>query len=302
MNLPLSIRPLVFAVFVCCALGIECYAATTNTFSAPPIPALPEARSPVDSFRALLVMPTSDRNALLATRTAEARERILAKISEYQALTPDERELRLKATELRWYLKPLMSAPATNRTAQLRFIPENFREMIAARLEQWDKISPAIQRLILTNEHGANLVTVGRNTPTAPPLPTEKIRSALQKRLEKLFELTDTEKEKVLATLSEVERKQMERTLESFDALPPVQRRQCIVSFSKFAEMNATERAEFLKNAQRWSEMPAAERQSWRELVSTAQKMPPLPPIVVRPPPLPSNPNRPHLAPTTNGG
>jgi len=114
--------------------------------------------------------------------------------------------------------------------------------------------------------------------------------------------LTPSEKEKVLATLSDAERRQMEKTLESFGKLSPMQRRQCVTSFTKFAGMSPDERQEFLKSAQRWSAMSPAERQSWRELVSAAPKMPPFPQITIRHPPLPANPHKQPAAVTTNGG
>ena len=76
-------------------------------------------KSPVDSFRALLVMPTAERHQFVATRNTNTQERLVEKIREYQALTPEERELRLTATELRWYLLPLMSArPPTGRATR----------------------------------------------------------------------------------------------------------------------------------------------------------------------------------------
>ena len=73
--------------------------ANTNVQSTPPpVPPVPTMKSPVDSFRTLLVMPAADRKAHLATRTAEVQQKIVDKIREYQALTPEERELRLKIT------------------------------------------------------------------------------------------------------------------------------------------------------------------------------------------------------------
>ena len=78
-------------------------AAATNV---PPLP--PVVLSPVEFFRQLLAMLPAERNSSLTNRTPEARARILAKVREYQALDPDERELRLRATELRWYLLPLL--------------------------------------------------------------------------------------------------------------------------------------------------------------------------------------------------
>ena len=272
-----------------------------STNQPPSIPPLPTMKSPVDSFRTLLVMPATDRKEHLATRSAEVQKRLVDKIREYQALTPDERELRLKATELRWYLKPLMSSVATNRAAQLKVIPENMREMVGVRIEQWDKIPPGVQQMILTNQNGPSYIA-NVSPASSLPLPTEIIRASFQKRFDRLFELTPLEKEKILATLSDVERQQMEKTLESFGKLSPMQRKQCVTSFTKFAGMSPAERQEFLRNAQRWSEMSPAERQSWRELVSSAPKLPPFPPITIKRPPVPENPNRPPAALTTNGG
>lgn len=278
--------------------------ANTNAPFIPPLaPPVPTVKSPVDSFRTLLVMPATDRKEHLASRSADVQKKLVEKIREYQGLSPDERELRLKVTELRWYLKPLMAVPATNRDAQVKLIPENLREMVTARIEQWDKLPSAIQQIILTNQHGATYVTLGPPMPPGIPSPAGKIRVSFQQRFNQLFELTPSEKEKILATLSDAERHQMEKTLESFGKLSTIQRRQCVASFTKFAGMSPDERQEFLKNAQRWSEMSPAERQSWRELVSAAPKMPPFPQITIkRPPPPPVNPHNAPAAVTTNGG
>ena len=303
MNRVTSMKAWCATVLFCFALNSTPVAADTNApSSAPPVPPVPTMKSPVDSFRTLLVMPASDRKALLSTRSADVQQRLVEKIREYQALTPDERELRLKATELRWYLKPLMAEPSTNRANQLKLIPENIREMVASRIEHWDKLSPAIQQLILTNQHGATYITLGPPMPPGVPSPAGKIRTSIQQRFNQLFELTPSEKEKILATLSDAERRQMEKTLESFGKLTIQQRRQCVTSFTKFAGMSPGERTEFLKNAQRWSEMSPAERQSWREIVSAAPKLPPLPQITIKRPPLPVNPHKVPAAVTTNGG
>ncbi len=277
--------------------------ANTNAPFIPPLaPPVPTVKSPVDSFRTLLVMPATDRKEHLASRSADVQKKLVEKIREYQGLSPDERELRLKVTELRWYLKPLMAMPATNRDAQVKLIPENLREMVTARIEQWDKLPSAIQQIILTNQHGATYVTLGPPMPPGIPSPAGKIRVSFQQRFNQLFELTPSEKEKILATLSDAERHQMEKTLESFGKLSTIQRRQCVASFTKFAGMSPDERQEFLKNAQRWSEMSPAERQSWRELVSAAPKMPPFPQITIKRPPPPVNPHNAPAAVTTNGG
>ncbi len=268
---------------------------------APLMPPAPTLKSPVDSFRALLVMPQAERREQLATRPPEIQQKLIAKIREYQALTPEERELRLKATELRWYLQPLMKSAATNRTAQLAMIPENLRELVTVRITQWDKLPVAVQQIMLTNQAGPTYLVSGPPA-SYPPSPVAKIHSKLQERFNQLFELTPQEQERVLATLSDAERRQMEKTLAAFEQLTPAQRRQCLVSFSRFAGMSAAEQQDFLKNATRWSQMSPAERQSWRELVSNAPRLPPLPELTRKLPPIPRNPHKSPAPHSTNGG
>lgn len=276
--------------------------AQTNRASAPPMPPPPTMKSPVDSFRALLVLPSAERRAQLTSRTPEVRQKILAKIQEYQSFPADERELRLKATELRWYLEPLMKSPSTNRAAQLSLIPENLRELVTTRITQWDKFTPALQQMLLTNQAAPNYLVTGTPTNQPPLPPVLHLREKISQRFNGFFELTPGEKEKVLTTLSDPERRQMEKTLAAFDKLSVSQRQQCLASFSKFASMTAADQQEFLKNAARWAQMSPEERQAWRELVSAAPNVPPLPSLTRRSPPLPpANPNRP-ATPTTNGG
>jgi len=277
------------------------FAQTNPVVSAPVTPPVPLIRSPVDSFRALLLMPSAERREQMATRPSEVQQKLVAKVREYQALSPDERELRLKATELRWYLKPLLTLPATNRAKQLELVPENLRELVGARINQWDKFPPAVQQMMLTNEAAPDYIVTGRSTST-PPLPTEALRVHLKSRFSRLFELTATEQAVVLATLSEAERKQMEKTLLAFESLTTEQREQCIVSFARFRSMSAQEQQDFLKNAERWSQMTAEERQSWREVVSRAPRVPPLPALLSKPPGLPRSTHRVLDATTTNGG
>ncbi len=274
-------------------------AQTNRVVASVPLPLL---RSPVDSFRALLVMPLAERREFLATRATNVQARLVAKIREYQSLTPEERELRLKATELRWYLQPLMRSSPTNRAAQLALIPENMRALVAVRIAQWDRVAAPVQQMFLTNDQSAGYFARVTSPTNFPPLPTTQMRKQLTARINQLFELTPDEKETVLATLSDAEREQMEKTLAAYEKLTPDQRRQCLLSFKKYVGMSLGERQAFLQNAERWAQMTPAERQSWREVVSAAPRLPPLPIRPVPQPPLPVTSHKPGVPVVTNGG
>ena len=267
------------------------------------LPPVTQPHSPVQIFRQLLAMSPQERMNYLAKRTPENRERILAKLKEYQALPADERELRLRATELRWYLLPLLRESPGNREARLGQVPGELRELVKSRLEQWDALPPESRREFLDNErtlryfshvdpaNGAAAGAKEHGPSDAEQAHWQALSSDDRQRIttqfNQFFELTPDEKQKTLGTLSAGERAQMEKALEAFDKLPAAQRTQCIRAFAKFAGMTPQDRADFLKNAERWSQLPPQERQAWRDLVAQVPLWPPLQPTLMRAPPLP---------------
>jgi hypothetical protein len=285
-------------------------------FSAPTnnLQRLPRLRSPVDLFRQLLAMPPDEREAFLTNRPARIHERILTKVGEYEALDPNERELRLRATELRWYLLPLMRESPENRTMRLAQVPADIRELVRYRLGEWSILPPQLQQEFLENEHTLRYfanVDVSNGPPLPPAVPpdseaarwnamTKDQREKAAAGVNQFFELTPDEKQAALNTLSDAERKQMGKTLQAFDQMPPNQRDECIRAFAKFAGMSASEKQEFLKNAERWSQMSPADRQAWRDLVVNVPQWPPLPQGFIAPSPPPPLPSDFHSVATTN--
>ncbi len=279
-----------------------------QTNAAPPSPPVVGKISPVDLFRKLLAMTPAEQKDFLADKSPEHQKRILAKVREYESLKPDQRELRLRVTELHWYLSPLLTAPATNRAAQLAAIPDDERRAIEDRLREWDKLPATAQKELLDNEatlryftqvaDGAeqNISAARRGKLEAGIADWQKLpaaqRQKLLARFNQFFDLTATEKCRALEKLSDVDRAPMEKTLAKFEKLPRAQRDASVQAFAKYAAMSLAERQDFLKNAERWRLMPPEEQQAWRELV---QKLPPtLPPM---PPGLKLSPAMPPLPP-----
>jgi Protein of unknown function (DUF3106) len=257
-------------------------------------------------------MDAAGREQALTNRPPGVRTLILAKVREYESLKPDERELRLRVTELRWYLRPLMSTPATNRPAQLAIIPETYRQLIEDRLTEWDKLPPGVQKGLLANADTIRYLTEiqGRTdqqrrqaleaiTPVGRTVLEQGIdkwasmsedeRQRMLDRFREFFELTAQERQKVLDSLPGLGRGQIERTVRAFDNLPPDQRDQCIRSLQKYAGLSPAERQQFLKSAERWKLMSPSERQVWRVLVRKLPPPlpPPLPPLRASPRPSP---------------
>jgi Protein of unknown function (DUF3106) len=283
---------------------------------------MPTLESPVDFFRELLAMEPAERRQSLSNRPPEVQKKILAKVREYASLKPDERELRLRTTELQWYMQPLMSMPRTNREFRLALIPDEQRKLVEERLTRWDLLPLPIQEELLNNEMTARYfaplesATEEQKQKILSQISPER-RAKLEAGLERwrglsaeqrektlesfnaVFELTPKEKQKVLGSLSAVEQQQMEKTLQSYAKLPVQQRMQCMRSFEKFAGMSLEERQAFLKNAERWKLMSPSERESWRELVKFAPLQPAMPSGNLRPP-MPPPIHRPSSSVATN--
>jgi hypothetical protein len=288
-----------------------------KTTPVPPQPTPP--RSPVDLFRSVLSMTPVERREFLAQRSPESQKLILAKIHEYEGLTPELRDLRLRVTELRWYLRPLLELSPADRIPHLNFIPPALKELVEARLSEWDKLTPEVQKEFLENEsiirfyfelaartpgQRAEAVT-SASPPAVPPgltrwqnLTTYQ-RQEIMRHFYQYFDLSPSEKRKTIQTLSETERVQIESTLQAFDSLSASQRAQCVRSFQKFASFDPDERRQFLHNAERWERMSPSDRQAWRNLVSSLSQQPPLPPGL-SPPPIPSSPAPSRSAGATN--
>ena len=196
------------------------------TVSSSLMPPSPPGSSPVALFRNLLAMSPKERLDFLTNRPPPLRVRILAKVQEYEMLDPDERELRLRATELRWYLMPLLQMTpinVTNRDKQLSQVPEELRDIVKTRLTEWEILPPPLKQEFLENDRALHYFT--RIEPPGNSA-LDQQRQKISDQFNQFFELTPAEKQATLNTLSAAERDQMEKTLKTFDQLPPQQRSQ----------------------------------------------------------------------------
>ena len=316
-----KIRGLVFACLgVVYLSGLHAMAQVTNSSSiaVAPLPETPPdfplVRSPVAVFRELLNMEPAERTKALADRSEESRKRILAKIREYKSLKEDERELRLKVTELGYYVRWLMRTSGTNRAAQIALISEGYRELVQVRLAKWDQLAPAAQQKLLQNEAAIRALTEVTNGVSTNAMRIRSVmlqntisnwnrlpakdQKELSENFDNFFQLKPSERQKAVRILSKEEQAQIGVTLQKFGKLSPDQRAQCIQSFEKLAAMSAAERKQFFKNTERWELMTPKERENWRNLVETAPLLPPMTSL----PPVPHSVSMPRKQPLATNG
>ena len=267
------------------------------------LPPMPKGKSPVELFRKLIAATPVEAETILSGRTPEQRRVIELKIVEYRLLPPPLREWRLKATELRWYLVPLMRLPPENRSQLLLTVPDEDRPLVDARLQQWDRLPAAEQQALLNNELAVRYVSRPGTAPAPSPLllaslPTaerarleqavaqwrempEARRDDLAARFSRFFSLDANEQNRTLDLLTASEREQLQRTIDSFALLPPAERERSLRGVRQFSQLNREERLTFLQGAERWRNLSEVQRDNWRTLVN---KLPPTPPGALMPP------------------
>ena len=274
-----------------------------------PIPPLPP--SPIQDFRNWLKMTEAERDTVLKTYPAEKEAVLRRKIDAYASMPEDQRERRLTMLELRWYLRPLMEASPERRGNRLELIPPRLRDLVTARLAEWDRLDAATRKEILANDQAREMATryfvhirraAGQPAQLHPLEPAQRAqlqeklkhwrdttpaqRERMASHLSAFFELPAPEQQKALEDFSERERQEMQKALEVFAKLPLKNRQVCVQSFQKFATMTPQERGDFLRNAERWQQMTPQERQTWKSLVT---KLPPMPPAPIELPPNPTS-------------
>ena len=253
----------------------------------PPSPAaVPTSVSPVALFRNLLNMTPRQRADYLTNRPPQIRAALQDKIHEYLVMDPDTRELRLRATELRWQLIPLLRTAPADRGPRLAQVPDDLAPLVKSRLAEWDQLPTAMQQEFLIYDRTLHyFATVNATNQPATDSAAEARQQSVAAQFNQFIELTPEEQKGALKTISATERAQMEATLKAFGKLPPAQRFECLRAFAKFTELSPADRAEFLKNASRWAEMTPRERQTWRDLVARVPLWPPMPPVALPMPP-----------------
>lgn len=239
-------------------------------------------------------MGPEEREAALASRSAERREAILRKVAEYEAMPARIRENRLRVTQIHYYLMPLLQAGMDQREPLMRVIPEGDRDFIQRRLELWDAMPADIQAAVLEHkkllswfvrqemESEADPVPGGRNDNKGfrqmvsrwETLPLDQ-RQAVYRHFHRFFELSPKEQEDALAALPQPDRRRIRPAVETLRELPDGERQRTVSAYLKLARMSGTERREFLRSLREWQRLSQDERAAWRRL---AQELPPLPP------------------------
>jgi hypothetical protein len=299
---------LVLSLILCCIAAWQNTArAQINPaaiVTAPAPPPLPP--SPVDTFRRILAMAQPDREKFLAALTPEKRQVVMLKLDEYQGLSAQEREARLRALQVRVWVRQLIKVAPSNRVDRLAAVQPAERKIIEARLAEWDRLPAELQKEVLTNEIAIRQIARLPDFMFNAALPPFPVDPRIAQQLNHWGNLSKVERTEILNNfqyfledLNEKERGKVmgqhpdvAKRLAPIASLSKEQRERYLEGFKRFAALNPDERQQFLINATHWQKMSPEQRESWRILAKKLSSASP-------PPPLPGRPGA-SLTPTTD--
>ena len=260
-------------------------------------PPMPVVKSPVDTFRELLEMNSADRAKELSKKAEKFRKVIEERLKEFDAMPPEQRQIRLRLMQLRWELLPLLRAQPFQ-PGMTNDIPEQDRPLVLERLRIWQTLPANVQKLVLENEMVLHYFLTGQlaltNTAKFPEpsvggltgtniqrwreLSPDEQRQA-QEAFRQIFDLSKKDRDKLFS--ERTDRLRIEAVLRSFEKLSPEERERYMTSFQRFTVMSTEQRLQFLQNAKRWEDMSESQRAAVRTMIN-APPIPPLPPEFFR--------------------
>lgn len=260
----------------------------------PPVPPAQPSATPTELFRRLLAAPPQERQKLLAGRPASSLLVISNALREYEALSPGQREVRLRTLELGWYLEPLLRLPPGQRSARLAAVPEEWRPQIEQRLRFWDGLPEELRQQVLASRSAVRVLLVPlASAPLGPPVPPSSPAASgfppvpdanqaqhqrLYTSLRLLFDLDAKEQQRILANLPDAHQGHLKKAIEAVQALPAAQRELCLAGLLKYSSLTPEQQQQFLENCQRWASLSPQEQAALRRLAALRQGLPPRPP------------------------
>ena len=231
-----------FGAFPLAAETVPPVPAPQKLFSAPAnllLPPVPHSKSPVDLFRELLAMTPAEREKLPDEPAAGNPRPHSRQGARIRGARPE----RARIAPARHRIALVFAAPPARIADEPRRAAGGHSGRFAA---AGAKPPPAMEHSAAADAGGISgerahpalfhaRGSVKQPAGAAPARPdradlahwntlSEDQRQKITAQFNQFFELTPVEKQKTLNTLSDAERRQMEKTLQTFDKLPPAQR------------------------------------------------------------------------------
>lgn len=237
---------------------------------------LDHSSSPISKFRTLLEWTPEERTQFVKKQPANVRQILERKILEYESLSDSQREFRLIATELHFYLEPLLIDNRDIDISTVQDIPDHLRKYIDQSVAFWNRIKPAHRDLLLAKKEAVSyLISISSRL-----YDLEKLMPKPAPEWDNLYHFLQLPHKKQLSFMraSGIQPSpEMSNLLKAFQGLEVEEKRNCAHAFVCYLSFPDQLKTRFVDGLAQWSEKKPSERSIWREIAGKYPKIRPVP-------------------------
>lgn len=245
-------------------------------FSLMGINELDSSHSPISKFRTILNWSPEERSQFVKKQPANVQRILERKIMEYEALSESQREFRLIATELHFYLDPLLVGNRNIDPSAVQEVPPHLRKYIDQSVGFWNRIKPAHRDLLLAKKEAVSyLISISSRL-----YDLEKLMPKPAPEWDNLYNFLQLPHNKQLSFMKAYQIKpsiEMEKLLVAFQGLEDEEKRNCAHAFVCYLSFPNNLKTQFVDGLAEWSQKKPSERSIWREIASKYPRIRPVP-------------------------
>lgn len=233
-------------------------------------------QSPVSHFRTILLKEKSERESFVIRQTPPVQSVLRRKIKEYEAMPATEREFRLTATELHYYLDPIFVDNRPVSTQSISGIPPHLKVYANRAVGFWNQLETAHRDLLLSKKEAVSyLVGISYRSKTLESLTPKPSKE--WNGLYHFLLLSEENQEKFCRYHGLQISPEMNELLGYLNKLDMEKRKRCAHAFVCYLSFPSDLKNRFQSGVNDWAAKKPYERSIWREIAGKYPKINPVP-------------------------
>lgn len=248
---------------------------STFIFSGFIVAQLVTKKSPVAQFRDLLSYSEDQQRAFVIKQAPEIQSILSSKLDEYRNLPSAQREFKLVATELHFYLDPVLKSHENIDRTLFSQAPSHVQHYLNMAVEFWNGLSIPHRDLLLSKKAAVSyLISLSYKSGESQSYdPSKSEWDGLYS-----FLLMPSDQQKAFLDSVDVNPSgTINKILTAFENLDEEERKRCAHAFVCYLSFPPQLKKQLNDGLHSWAEKPPIERSLWREIAEKYPKITPIP-------------------------
>ncbi len=236
----------------------------------------PRTASPISHFRQLLELNTQQREAIILRQEPSTRRILERKLEEYASLSEGEKEFRLFATELHFYLEPMIGRDSSIEKIPADRIPDSIIPHLRTAMDFWNQLPVSQRDLLLSKKKAITyLITLTYSSARLSAIVPEQ--SDEWESLNRFLALSLDKQKAFLNSYGLAGNTRIVQVLEKMASLSADQRDRSVHALTCYLSFPPAMKDRFMDGVHTWNSMKPTERTVWRQIADRYPRVKPAP-------------------------